>query len=81
MRRFPLARLGAVDGEHLDTVLIGGRERREIVIADYDAQWPQRFDAERERIASALGDRALRIEHIGSTAVPDLAASRSSMCS
>ena len=59
---------------HLDTVLIGGRERREIVIAEYDPQWPGRFDAERERIGSALGDAALRIEHIGSTSVPGLAA-------
>ena len=49
---------------------IGGRERREIVIADYDPAWPERFAAERERIAAALGERALRIEHIGSTAVP-----------
>jgi GrpB-like predicted nucleotidyltransferase (UPF0157 family)/GNAT superfamily N-acetyltransferase len=59
---------------YLDTVLIGGRERREIVIADYDEAWPERFDAERERIAQALGAVALRIEHVGSTAVPGLAA-------
>lgn len=54
--------------------LIGGRERREIVIADADPRWPARFGAERERIAAALGERALRIEHIGSTSVPGLAA-------
>jgi GrpB-like predicted nucleotidyltransferase (UPF0157 family)/GNAT superfamily N-acetyltransferase len=59
---------------YLDTVLIGGRERREIVIAEYDEAWPERFGAERERIAQALGSTALRIEHVGSTAVPGLAA-------
>ncbi len=59
---------------HLDNVLIGGRERREIVIADYDPAWPRRFELERARIAAALGDVARRIEHIGSTAVPGLAA-------
>jgi GrpB-like predicted nucleotidyltransferase (UPF0157 family) len=59
---------------YLDSVLIGGRERREVVIADYDAGWPRRFDAERERIEQALGGAALTIEHIGSTAVPGLAA-------
>ena len=64
----------AVDDAYLDRVLIGGRERREIVIAAYDPAWPERFAAERERIAAALGDRALRIEHIGSTSVPGLAA-------
>jgi GrpB-like predicted nucleotidyltransferase (UPF0157 family) len=59
---------------YLDRVLIGGRERREVVIAEYDPAWPRRFDAEHERIAQALGASALRIEHIGSTSVPGLAA-------
>jgi GrpB-like predicted nucleotidyltransferase (UPF0157 family) len=59
---------------HLDRVLIGGREKSAIVIADYDPRWPQRFEAEAVRIRRALGARALRIEHIGSTAVPGLAA-------
>jgi GrpB-like predicted nucleotidyltransferase (UPF0157 family) len=63
-----------MDEDALDRALIGGRERRDIVIADYDPAWPRRFAAERDRIAGALGGRALRIEHIGSTAVPDLAA-------
>lgn len=60
--------------EYLDSVLIGGREPREIVIADYDIGWPVRFAAERERIAGALGGKAVAIEHIGSTAVPGLGA-------
>ncbi len=59
---------------HLDTVLIGGRERRPIVICEYDPTWPRRFEEERARVRSALGDAALRVEHIGSTAVPGLAA-------
>jgi GrpB-like predicted nucleotidyltransferase (UPF0157 family) len=63
-----------VDDAYLDEVLIGGRERREIVIADYDPAWPRRFEGERERIRAALGSRALRIEHVGSTAVAGLAA-------
>jgi GrpB-like predicted nucleotidyltransferase (UPF0157 family) len=63
-----------MDDAYLDRVLVGGRERREIVIAGYDPSWPRRFASERERIRAALGARALRIEHIGSTAVPGLAA-------
>ena len=58
----------------LDQVLIGGRERREIVIAEPEPAWPRRFEAERARIAAALGGLARRIEHIGSPAVPGLAA-------
>lgn len=60
--------------EHLDAILIGGREARPVVIAEYDPAWPLRFEAERERIADALGSRAVRIEHVGSTSVPGLAA-------
>ena len=56
-----------------DDALVGGREPREIVIADYDPAWPVRFERERERIAHALGEAARAIEHIGSTAVPGLA--------
>jgi GrpB-like predicted nucleotidyltransferase (UPF0157 family) len=60
---------------YLDTVLVGGREPvSAITIADYDPAWPTRFGTERARIAQALGDGAIRIEHIGSTAVPGLAA-------
>lgn len=59
---------------YLDAVLIGGRERRKIVIAEYDAGWPRRFEVERGRIAKALGAAALCIEHVGSTAIPGLAA-------
>jgi GrpB-like predicted nucleotidyltransferase (UPF0157 family) len=59
---------------YLDQVLIGGREKRKIVIADYDPTWPIRFERERERIQRALGSIALGVEHMGSTAVPGLAA-------
>jgi GrpB-like predicted nucleotidyltransferase (UPF0157 family) len=59
---------------YLDEVLVGGRERRRIVIVDYDPGWPARFELERDRVRRALGATALRIEHIGSTAVPGLAA-------
>jgi GrpB-like predicted nucleotidyltransferase (UPF0157 family) len=57
-----------------DGALIGGRERRTIEIVDYDPSWPERFERERELIGAALGPRAIAIEHVGSTAVPGLAA-------
>lgn len=58
----------------METGLIGGVERREIEILDYDANWPEKFEAQARVIAGALGDSALRIEHVGSTSVPGLAA-------
>jgi GrpB-like predicted nucleotidyltransferase (UPF0157 family) len=45
-----------------------------ILIVEYDPAWPLAFQREAARIRAVLGDRALRIEHIGSTAVPQLAA-------
>jgi GrpB-like predicted nucleotidyltransferase (UPF0157 family) len=45
-----------------------------VAIADYDPRWPEMFRAEEERIRATLGERALRIEHCGSTSVPKLAA-------
>lgn len=57
-----------------DVVIIGGREKRDIVVVEHDPAWADRYQVERSRIAHALGDRALRIEHIGSTSVPGLAA-------
>ena len=45
-----------------------------IRIVDYDPNWPHLYEREAHRIRTALGDRALRVEHAGSTAVPGLAA-------
>jgi GrpB-like predicted nucleotidyltransferase (UPF0157 family) len=45
-----------------------------ITLADYDPRWPHLFAREAARIEAALGERALRIEHTGSTSVPGLAA-------
>jgi GrpB-like predicted nucleotidyltransferase (UPF0157 family) len=45
-----------------------------ISIMDYDADWPRRYRREEARLRATLGSRALRIEHVGSTSVPGLAA-------
>ena len=60
--------------EPLETGLIGGVEKREIRIVAYDTDWPKKFETHARIIADALGGSALRIEHIGSTSVPGLAA-------
>lgn len=65
--RRPLNRAGDVE-------LIGGDEQRAIVVVDYDPQWPAVFELHRARISDALGARCSRIDHVGSTAVPGLAA-------
>ena len=45
-----------------------------IVLVDYDPQWPVMFDREASRIRAALASLAIRVEHVGSTSVPGLAA-------
>ena len=57
-----------------DGPLIGGREDVVVELVDHRAEWAERLAVERDRISAALGDRVRRIEHIGSTAVPGLAA-------
>jgi GrpB-like predicted nucleotidyltransferase (UPF0157 family) len=45
-----------------------------IVIYEYDPTWPVKFAEERDRLLNAVGSALVTIEHIGSTAVPGLAA-------
>jgi GrpB-like predicted nucleotidyltransferase (UPF0157 family) len=45
-----------------------------LIVADYDPAWPRIYERWRQRVAAALGRTATRIEHVGSTSVPGLAA-------
>ena len=45
-----------------------------IELHEYDPAWPALYEREAERIREALGDRVVRLEHVGSTSVPGLAA-------
>jgi GrpB-like predicted nucleotidyltransferase (UPF0157 family) len=45
-----------------------------VVIVDYDPSWPEEFRVVGTALRASLGDVALRIDHIGSTAVVGLAA-------
>jgi GrpB-like predicted nucleotidyltransferase (UPF0157 family) len=45
-----------------------------VVIVRYDPEWTQLFEQERAALATTLADLEVSIAHIGSTAVPGLAA-------
>jgi GrpB-like predicted nucleotidyltransferase (UPF0157 family) len=47
---------------------------REVVVADYDPEWPKWFERAAADIRGALGDAVLQLDHVGSTSVPGLAA-------
>jgi GrpB-like predicted nucleotidyltransferase (UPF0157 family) len=62
--------------KELAEITIGGARPlvKPIEIRDYDPNWPLSYAREEGRIRSVLGDRVVRIEHVGSTAVPELPA-------
>lgn len=56
------------------TELVGGIEKRALVLDEYDPTWPRHFAEHEARIRAALGAHAVSVEHVGSTSVPGLAA-------
>ncbi|WP_353144657.1 GrpB family protein [Paracoccus sp. (in: a-proteobacteria)] len=48
--------------------------KEDITVVAYSSDWSTAFEIQREKIANELGELALTIEHIGSTAVPALPA-------
>ena len=46
----------------------------QVVVVDYQPEWPQQFQAEASLWRAVLGEVLLDIQHIGSTSVPGLAA-------
>lgn len=57
------------------TVTQGSERSGDLIeVVDYDDTWPNQFERWRQVLHVALGDVAVRIEHVGSTSVPGLAA-------
>ena len=54
-----------------------GLQRGTVQVIPYTPLWASLFQAERIRLATALGSLALDIQHIGSTSIPGLAAAES----
>jgi GrpB-like predicted nucleotidyltransferase (UPF0157 family) len=65
-----------MDEEQILAASVGGPppQYKEVVVADYDPEWPQWFEQAAEGIRAALGDKVLELHHVGSTSVPGLAA-------
>ena len=47
---------------------------RKVEVVPYNNQWPQLFQTEANRLAAILGNEVVALHHVGSTAVPHLAA-------
>jgi GrpB-like predicted nucleotidyltransferase (UPF0157 family)/GNAT superfamily N-acetyltransferase len=48
--------------------------KKHIEVVPYNDQWPQMFESEAATFRQALGDNSVAVHHVGSTAVPGLAA-------
>src|SRR4051812_42517588 len=65
-----------MDEDELARVTVGPVDRLDgpVTLCDYDPRWPELYAREAQRIRRALGERVLRLEHVGSTSVPGLVA-------
>lgn len=66
----PAACYGLIEPPEGATRVTGAK----VEIHPYDPQWATQFESIRLALTNGLGDAALRIEHVGSTSVPGLAA-------
>jgi GrpB-like predicted nucleotidyltransferase (UPF0157 family) len=62
--------------DYLAAVTIGERtpHNAQVELVEYDPEWQELYRREEEKIRGALGERALSVEHVGSTSVPGLPA-------
>ena len=62
--------------EEMQSITVGKRKplNRTIYLAPYDPEWPDQFDQLAGRVRAALGEKALQLEHVGSTSIPGMPA-------
>jgi len=74
-KQSPTRRLPSTEAE-IEAYTVGGARPHggQVLLVDYDEAWPELFAREATRIKRVLGAAAIRIEHVGSTSVPGLAA-------
>jgi GrpB-like predicted nucleotidyltransferase (UPF0157 family) len=65
-----------VEDHEIEAVSVGRPQPQyqQVVVAEYDSNWPQWFETAASRIREALGDNVLQLDHVGSTSVPGLPA-------
>lgn len=68
--------LGEEDRRQISDAIVAAKPKTasEVRVCNYDAEWPRLFSRIEDELRKAVGALALTIEHVGSTAVPGLAA-------
>ncbi|OIP65489.1 MAG: hypothetical protein COV32_03285 [Candidatus Yonathbacteria bacterium CG10_big_fil_rev_8_21_14_0_10_43_136] len=49
-------------------------ENRKYSLSDYDPNWVLKFASIKDLLIKVFGDKALKIEHVGSTSIPGMTA-------
>lgn len=65
---------GRLTDETLAAVLVNGLQPTHVTLVEHDPSWTSHFATRAAELRHVLGRRARLIEHVGSTAVPGLAA-------
>jgi GrpB-like predicted nucleotidyltransferase (UPF0157 family) len=62
--------------EYMEEITIGPLTKHSgpVELVEYDPAWPEQYAREEKKIRRALAERALQVEHAGSTSVPGLSA-------
>src|SRR5262245_11551282 len=60
------------DAKSQETRTLPSVEERSVRVVHYDPSWPRLYAFEAPVVAKAFGNRAVELEHFGSTAVPGL---------
>ena len=47
-----------------------GQNKRNFELVPYQSEWIDHFNLEADQIRTTLGEKALQIEHVGSTSIP-----------
>ncbi len=63
---------GKRDGD--GAVKTGGPRLKKVVVVPHDPRWADEFEAEVRRLRAVFGEEMLAVHHIGSTAIPGIAA-------
>ena len=66
--------VAAYDARHARLLVTPEVLQGRIQLDDYNPAWPNVYASEERRLREVLGQRAGRVEHVGSTSVPGLAA-------
>ena len=56
----------------LDIINRGMNEFMKVKLEKYNPKWQFLFEIEKEKLLNVIGSNGIKIEHVGSTSIPDI---------